>query len=144
MSEAIVVGTDGSETAGHAVSEAIRLAKALDGVIHVVSGYKPLRDAKVVGGAGGGADVAAPLPDALVSSTLDEAAAKVRTSGVKVEIHALHMEPADAVLKVAADVEASMIVVGSRGMHGAKRVLGSVRNTITHHARCAVLIVATD
>jgi nucleotide-binding universal stress UspA family protein len=36
-----------------------------------------------------------------------------------------------------------MIVVGSRGMHGAKRVLGSVPNTVSHHAGCNVLIVST-
>jgi nucleotide-binding universal stress UspA family protein len=29
-------------------------------------------------------------------------------------------------------------------MHGAKRVLGSVTNTVSHKARCNVLIVSTD
>ena len=49
MGEAIVVGTDGSESAGHAVAEAVRLAKALDAELHVVSAYKPLRDAHIRG-----------------------------------------------------------------------------------------------
>ena len=51
---------------------------------------------------------------------------------------------ADALLKVARDVDAALIVVGSRGMHGAKRVLGSVPNTVSHQAPCNVLIVSTD
>jgi nucleotide-binding universal stress UspA family protein len=144
MSESIIVGTDGSETAVRALEEAIRIDKALGCDIHVVSAYKPLVGAKVVGGSGAGSDVAKPLPDALVTSTLEQAAASVRTRGVKVETHALAMEPAEAVLKVAGDVAATLIVVGSAGMHGAKRVLGSVPNTITHHAGCNVLIVATD
>ncbi len=37
-----------------------------------------------------------------------------------------------------------MIVIGSQGMHGAKRVLGSVPNSISHKAPCNVLIVSTD
>ena len=38
-----------------------------------------------------------------------------------------------------------MIVVGSKGMHGAKRlVLGNVPNKVSHQARCHVMIVATD
>ncbi len=36
-----------------------------------------------------------------------------------------------------------MIVVGNRGMTGARRVLGSVPNDVSHHARCDVLIVET-
>jgi nucleotide-binding universal stress UspA family protein len=58
--------------------------------------------------------------------------------------HSLEEEPADALLKVAGKVGASMIVVGSRGMHGAKRVLGSVPNAVSHKANCNVLIVWTE
>jgi len=143
MSEAIVVGTDGSGTAERAVDEAIRLAKALDWEIHVVSAYKPIRGAKVVGASAGRAELSAPQSDTLVDSTLDQAAARVRSGGVSVETHAVEAEPADALLKVAGDVGAKMIVVGSRGMHGAKRVLGSVPNTVSHSAGCNVLIVST-
>ena len=51
---------------------------------------------------------------------------------------------ADALLSVAAAVRASTIVVGNQGMHGARRVLGSVPNSVSHRARCNVLIVSTD
>jgi universal stress protein A len=40
-------------------------------------------------------------------------------------------------------VSADVIVVGSRGMHGARRVLGSTPNSVSHHAPCHVLLVAT-
>jgi nucleotide-binding universal stress UspA family protein len=145
LSQSIVVGTDGSDTAALAVDEAVRLAKALGAEIRIVSAYEPLRGANIKGAPEGAAKVWAPLPDTLVNATLEQAAAKVRTSGVKVETHAVEKDPADALLEVAADVAASLIVVGSQGMHGAKRfVLGSVPNKVSHHARCNVLIVSTD
>jgi len=144
MPDRIVVGTDGSESAKVAVEEAVRLAKSLGAEVHLVSGYKPLRGAKIVGAPEGAAKVWAPLPDANVETILGQAAASVRIQEVPVETHALEAEPADALLKVAGDVDANMIVVGSRGMHGARRVLGSVPNEVSHKARCNVLIVSTD
>ena len=144
MAEQIVVGTDGSETAKVAVSEAVRLAKSLGAGVHLVSGYKPLRGAKIAGAPEGAAKVWAPLPDANVEAILSEAAAGIRMQDVQVETHALEEEPADALLNVADQVGASMIVVGSRGMHGARRVLGSVPNAVSHKASCNVLIVSTD
>jgi nucleotide-binding universal stress UspA family protein len=140
MSEPIIVGTDGSDTAKRAVIEAVRLAKALGAEVHVVSAYEPLRVAPIAGSR----ENLTPLPDAIVDSTLAQAAALIRGAGVTVRDHAVRGDPADALLKVAAEVNASLIVVGSQGMHGAKRVLGSVPNTVSHRARCNVLIVATD
>ena len=144
MGEAIVVGTDGSETAKEAVSEAIRLAKAFDGELHVVSAYKPLRGAHVSGAPAGAAKVWQPLPDSRVEAILQEAAAAVRLRDVPVKTHTSEEEPADALLSVASQVDAKLIVVGNRGMQGARRVLGSVPNKVAHHASCNVLIVATS
>src|SRR6266567_5464240 len=117
MADQIVVGTDGSATAKVAVGEAVRLAKSLGASMHLVSGYKPLRGAKIAGAPEGASKVWAPLPDANVEAILSEAAAGVRMHDVEVETHALEEEPADALLKIADEVGASMIVVGSRGMH---------------------------
>ena len=139
MSESIVVGTDGSDTAKRAVAEAVRLAKALGAELHVVSAYEPLRGVHVAGSA-----EVAPLPDDVVDSTLEQAAAVGRFSAVPVSTHAVRTDPAEALIDLAAEVGASLIVVGNQGMHGAKRILGSVPNTVSHRARCNVLIVATD
>ncbi len=142
--DSIVVGTDGSDTAKRALDEAIRLAKALGGELHIVSGYTPLRGARVADAPEGAARVFAPLPDSEVQGILEEAAATARIAGVQVEVHGVQEDGADALLEVAGDVGASLIVVGNRGMHGAKRVLGSVPNKVSHQARCNVLIVATE
>jgi nucleotide-binding universal stress UspA family protein len=144
MGEAIVVGTDGSETAKDAVREAIRLAKAFDAELHVVSAYKPLRGAHVSGAPAGAAKVWQPLPDSRVEAILQEAAAAVRLRDIPVKTHTSEEEPADALLSVASEVGANLIVVGNRGMQGARRVLGSVPNKVAHHASCNVLIVATS
>jgi nucleotide-binding universal stress UspA family protein len=145
MGESIVVGTDGSDSAKQAVEEAIRLAKALGAELHVVSAFEPLRGARIAGAPEGAAKVWAPLPDATVEATLDEAAAAVRLRQVDVSTHAIEGDPADALLVVASRVGAGMIVVGSKGMHSPKRfVLGNVPNKVSHQARCNVLIVATD
>ena len=143
MSESIVVGTDGSETAERAVSEAIRLAKALSAELHVVTAYKPIRGAKIVGAPEGAAKVWAPLPDHDAQAIVDEASASARMAGVKVQSHMLDKDPGDALLDVAGQVQASLLVVGNQGMSGARRVLGSVPNKVSHAARCNVLIVST-
>jgi nucleotide-binding universal stress UspA family protein len=145
MDESIVVGTDGSERAGRAVEQAIRLASAFGAELHVVSGYAPLRGAHVAGAPEGATEVHAPLPDSKVEAILGEAAAAVRAREVKVTTHAVEKDPADALLDVAARVGAQLIVVGNRGMHGATRfVLGNVPNKVSHRASCSVLIVSTD
>jgi nucleotide-binding universal stress UspA family protein len=142
MSESIVVGTDGSPTAKLAVAEAVRLASALDAELHVVSAYE--RHTTVRGTSEGGHAPPARADEAEVEANLSAAAATVRAANVPVTTHAVRREPVDALVEVAGEVGASMIIVGSLGMHGAKRVLGSVPNSVSHKARCNVLIVATD
>jgi nucleotide-binding universal stress UspA family protein len=51
--------------------------------------------------------------------------------------------PADALLDVANDVDASLIIVGSQRMAGPRRLLGSVPNKVSHEAQTNVLIVST-
>ena len=58
--------------------------------------------------------------------------------------HARQGDPADAIIDVAEQNRSDLIVVGNKGMTGAKRFfLGAVPNKISHHAPCSVLIVRT-
>jgi nucleotide-binding universal stress UspA family protein len=141
MRESIVVGTDGSETAKRAVTEAARLARALGAEVHIVSAYDP-RPSALSALSGEFAMPPEGNGDAL-EAMLATAAATVGGEDLPVRTHLTGGNPADALLEVAASVDASMIVVGNQGMHGAKRVLGSVPNTVSHKARCNVLIVST-
>jgi nucleotide-binding universal stress UspA family protein len=75
---------------------------------------------------------------------LEEASKALEEAGVDVETHAREGDPADAILDVAEEEKADLIVVGNKGMTGAKRfLLGSVPNKVSHHAPCGVYIVRT-
>jgi nucleotide-binding universal stress UspA family protein len=69
---------------------------------------------------------------------------RLEARGIKVQTHVRTGDPAAELLKVAEAEQAQMIVVGNRGMSGARRVLGSVPNAVSHNARCGVLIIPTQ
>ena len=146
MFSAIVVGTDGSETAGKAVLQATELARQVGASVSLVSAYEPvssnrLREEK--------REVPKDLewmvnPREDVEATLKEAAESVERAGVKVDTFAREGDAADAILDVAEETNADLIVVGNKGMTGTKRfLLGSVPNKVSHHAPCSVLIIRT-
>jgi nucleotide-binding universal stress UspA family protein len=144
MYDTIVVGTDGSPTATKAVEHAAALAALAGATLHV-------------GMAAPNMPVLA-TPDMMVAT--DEwakasneatraglaAAAEIATAaGAAVETHALDGDPADALLSLCDQLDADLLVVGNRGMHGARRFfLGSVSNRCAHHADTSVLIVDTQ
>jgi nucleotide-binding universal stress UspA family protein len=146
MYQSIVVGTDGSETAGQAVREAIELAKALGASINLVSAFEPVPAQRL-------REEARQVPEDMqwmispredVDATLRDAAGQVEAAGVSVSTYAREGDPADAILDVAEENGADLIVVGNKGMTGAKRfLLGSVPNKVSHYAPCSVLIIRT-
>ena len=119
----ILVGTDGSTRAARAVEQAADLAQTLDAALHIVQAHD---DVDAVGGG------------------LEALATSLRDRGVTAEAHPVSGRPVPAILEAAAAVGADLIVVGNRGMTGARRILGSVPNTLAHQASCAVLIVHTE
>ncbi|MBW8060294.1 MAG: universal stress protein [Solirubrobacterales bacterium] len=142
----IVVGTDGSETAAEAVSQAVDLAKLSGAQLSIVSAYEPVPKRRVEGEQQGApADVQHEIgPREDVNLVLDAAAAVARKEGLEVQTHPVEGNPADAILNVAEDTGADLIVVGNKGMAGARRfLLGSVPNNVSHHAPCSVIIVRT-
>lgn len=139
MAGGIVVGTDGSQTAMAAVDEAARLAEARGDTVHVVSAYGSPRAAAFAPEAAVHFDA-----EGAAREALEAACARLQACGVAHESYAVMGAPADALVDVATTHEASVIVVGSRGMRGVRRVLGSVPNAVTHHAPCSVYVVRTD
>ena len=147
MFKSIVVGTDGSDTATQAVRQAVDMAAAVGATIELVSAYAPVpaqrlsaerRDAPE--------DVQwAISPRQDVEVSLTDAAEIAREAGVSVNTHARQGDAADAILDVAEEQNADLVIVGNKGMTGAKRfLLGSVPNKVSHHAPCSVLIVRTS
>jgi nucleotide-binding universal stress UspA family protein len=146
MFGSIVVGTDGSATASEAVRQASELAQSVGAKVYLVSAYEPVPEGRL-------RDEREQVPDDLqwmvnpredVESTLEQGASSISDSGVDVETLAREGDPADAILDVAEEKNADLIVVGNKGMTGAKRfLLGSVPNKVSHHAPCSVLIIRT-
>jgi nucleotide-binding universal stress UspA family protein len=142
----IVVGTDGSETAGEAVRQAVDLAKLAGAQLSVVSAYAPLSERQVKDEQRDApADVQYEIgPRENVNIVLAAAAAAAKEDGIDVQTHPVEGDPAEAILKVAEETGADLIVVGNKGMTGARRfLLGSVPNKVSHHAPCSVIIVRT-
>jgi len=142
----IVVGTDGSETATEAVRQAVGLAKLSGAALSIVSAYEPVSKRRIEGEQQGApADVQYEIgPREDVNLLLEGAAATAKKEGVDVQIHPVEGNPTDALLSVAEEIKADLIVVGNKGMTGARRfLLGSVPNNVSHHAPCSVIIVRT-
>ncbi len=142
----IVVGTDGSESAAEAVRQAVELAGLTGARLDVVSAYEPVPNRRVeseVAQAPG--DVAHEFgPREEATFALDSAVGAATAAGVEVTPHAMDGDPADAILDVAEKVGADLIMVGNKGMTGARRfLLGSVPNKVSHHLPCSVIIART-
>jgi nucleotide-binding universal stress UspA family protein len=143
MYTSIVVGTNGSTTADIALDRAIELAKMTGATLHVVSAYEP--SPAHVAGSRPAAEVAEfPVTQHFkVDAVLDRATELAKGGGIEIEPHGPRGDAADAILSVADETKADLIVLGSKGMQGARRVLGSVPNSVSHKAPCDVLIVQT-
>lgn len=142
----IVAGTDGSESARRAIVKAGELARALDCTVHVVSCYREGSSGVWMAATGGVAvgDAFAPGESKrLAEQAVERACTQLSELGVSSQGHVCAGEPAQTLVTIADGEGADMIVVGNRGMNGARRVLGSVPNRVSHHANCGVLIVPT-
>ena len=147
MFASILVGTDGSETAQTAVRRAVELAAALNARLTIVSAYEPVADQRLRGGQVDAPDDVqwALNPHQDTVALLEQAQAEAKQAGVaEVDTFARQGDAADAILDVAEEQHCDLVVVGNKGMTGAKRfLLGSVPNKVSHHAPCSVLIVRT-
>jgi nucleotide-binding universal stress UspA family protein len=143
MFKSIVVGTNGTETADIALSRAVELARLTGATLHVVSAYEPAP--AHVGGSRPPAEAAewAISPHFKVDAVLDRATDVAKGGGVEIEVHGPKGDAASAILAVAEQNDADLIVLGSKGMQGARRVLGSVPNKVSHKAPCDLMIVQT-
>ena len=142
----IVVGTDGSDTAAVALREVADLAGKLGATVHLVSAFEPASGVKVSGAASDPERAEWSVgPTVGVDSLLERAAGALRSRGVQVASYARRGDPAEAIIQVAEEQEADLIVIGSKGMQSARRfLLGSVPHKLSHHAPCSVLIVRTS
>lgn len=141
MDGPIVVGTDGSETATKAVMQAVKLAVAFDQPLHIVSAYDP----EAIDTKGLPPEFAGMVTSHThIEGVLDNVGARARRAGAKVELHAVTSNAAEAILDVADQVKADLIVVGNKGIGSTRRfLLGNVPSKVVHHSPCSTFVVQT-
>jgi len=140
MFTTVVVGTDWSGTAEVAFVKALELARVGGGRLHVVTA-SPQSPPPASGRSAGASGSHSLGPDFQADVVLERTLDRLGANDVEVRQHTVTGEPGDAIVAVAEQVGADLIVVGNQGMH--RRVLGSTPNTVSHRAPCDVLIVQT-
>jgi len=128
MTGPVLVATHVSKTADRVVDQAARYAAALGVELHAVSVVPDLSVGAPIAGAG--VDAITRKVDGLraeCAEALARASVIGTSVGVVVREHLVQGEPAARIATVADDVEAGLIVLGSRGLDAAGRyVLGSI------------------
>lgn len=132
----VVVGYDGSEESRRALERAVAIGSS-GGKVTVVTAVS-------IGAHTGGRGMGALNEDELAAARSSLEAAKVQLQAQGIDAHAIEGEgePADVITEAAREVGADLVVVGTRGLGAAKRlVLGSVSSKVVHDAPCDVLVV---
>jgi nucleotide-binding universal stress UspA family protein len=138
----ILLATDGSRDAELALRTAVDLANTTNSELHMVTvapGY-PAYDVRIP-------DVVEQLRQQ-AQEILEEQARKVEQAGGEVAQKHLRVAEryrAEQIVRVAEDIEAGLIVMGSRGLGGIRRALmGSVSESVIRHAHCPVMVVRPE
>ena len=132
----ILLATDGSEDAAQATQAATDLASRSGSELHVVHVWH---------------DVPGPYRHGYVKrelrrqgqEILDEQVRKIEEAGGTVaQAHLRGGRTSDEVIELAEELDVDLLVVGSRGLRGMRRILiGSHSDDIVHRSRRAVLVV---
>jgi nucleotide-binding universal stress UspA family protein len=139
----VAVGTDGSDTASKAVDFALELAGRYEAEIVFLSAYKPVSEDRLKRESRDAPeDVQWQInPAEDVEPALRDAEDAARERGLNCKSEAKEGDPAKVLVELADKHNADILVIGNKGMQ--RKVLGSVPNTVSHKANCAVLIVKT-
>ncbi len=137
MIQKILVAIDGSRHSSTALEMAVDLAQRYAASLMLVHAFPHVSDLL-------GTPQYERLLDArtMIGTSLLEAAQAQVGERVPVDVQLIEGPPAQAILRVAQEESADMVVIGSRG-HGqlAGLLLGSVSTTVSQHSHCPVLIV---
>jgi len=143
----IVVGVDGSEPAAQAALAAARLGAALGSELRVVCAYGRAEGPRAEQGEWAfGAGAADEGARAIATAAADSAIARIRAfyPSLTVTAHPASGKPAAALLQVAEQFDAELIVVGNKNVQGASRILGSIAKEVAKRATCDLYVAHTN
>ena len=142
----ILVGTDGSKTAEAAIRHAARLAKSMGADLQLVSAYSapdPQQVSRWVQEAGQ-EFVGLITGTSAAESAVERGQIAAKEEGVDANVRFVEGDAGEVLISTAESDGIDLLIVGNKGMTGAKRfLLGSVPHKVSHHAPCDVLIVHT-
>ena len=136
----VLLATDGSPHAELAATVAMDLAQSTGSRLHVVAVGRTFPTAVYE-------DYTKTEHEALereARGMLDEQVRKIEEAGGTVAVAHLKMNENrdEAIVHLAEDIDAGLIVIGSRGFGGLRRaVLGNIADSVVRHAHCPVLVV---
>ncbi|MDT5012458.1 MAG: hypothetical protein QOH57_4075 [Mycobacterium sp.] len=142
--QTVVVGTDGSDSSLRAVDRAAAIAAGSDAKLIIATAYFPQHDdpraADMLKDEGYKTTGAAPI-----YAILKEAHERATVAGAKnVEEKSIVGAPVDALVELAEESSADLLVVGNVGLSTITgRILGSVPANVSRRAKTDVLIVHT-
>jgi nucleotide-binding universal stress UspA family protein len=143
LSGPILLAVDGSEQARVAAEAALEISSATDPGLHVV--FVMPTEERLYGHHFYSEDVKRAIRERAegdIEAFLAERRGWIETHGGKVEDTRMAVGRPDAeIVRLAEELQAGLIVVGSRGLGGMRRALmGSVSNSVVRHAHSPVLV----
>jgi nucleotide-binding universal stress UspA family protein len=143
----VVVGTDGSESSLRAVDRAAKIAAESDAKLIIATGYLPQKDDKraadILGDEGYKVSGNAPI-----YAMLHDARDRAKAAGAKtIEDRPIQSGPVDALVDLAEEVGADLLVVGNVGLDARSAIIGrvfSVPGAVATRAKIDVMIVRTS
>ena len=144
----VVVGTDGSDSSLRAVDRAAAIAAEQGAKLIVATAHAQAREERggyaIPPGSDHGADYRT-VRDAPIYAILRDARERAHNAGAKnVEEKSIVGPPINALVDLAEEVLADLLVVGNVGLSSvAGRLLGSVPSEVSRRAKTDVLIVYT-
>jgi nucleotide-binding universal stress UspA family protein len=139
----ILVPTDGSKKAELAVKPALDIARQKKArIISICVLAAPFESSCYTGtGAAEGAQIIEDLKNDIAKENAERVVKAAKKAGVDAKAMITSGSPADEILKAAVKENADLIVMGTKGMTGTKRVLGSIAASVISHAPCPVLAI---
>jgi nucleotide-binding universal stress UspA family protein len=149
----ILLATDGSEDADWAARTAVNLANKTSSELHVVyveevprglSTSEPSRLEDLIDPEF--EDKMRQRAEAEAIQLLEEQVQKIEEADSEIaQVHAKFGRPDAEIVRLAEELDAGIVVVGSRGHGGVRRaLLGSVSDSVVRHAHCPVLVVRQE
>lgn len=134
----ILVGLDLSEEASQVLQRAADIGKACGAELSLTHIIEPLTFAY-------GGDIPMDLSE-VQEQLQSQAKEQIAKAAAKIDVpaerqHVVLGQPAAEIHRLADELEADLIVIGSHGRHGLALLLGSTANGVLHGARCDVLAV---